>query len=144
MRSIHLKVVFVALLFVNYACEEKVEKPSANFHFEIADPDEGIVIMQEPYQVKVDEEFFVIADNEADFNSFWPGDIVYSKDTIIRVYSESPTINHQGINIGDDGIGKSSYPKAGTYEFTFVSVNVNAGATIMETTTSTGQIQVVE
>lgn len=136
-------LVFGILFFAR--CEEKVEKPSADFHFEITDPNEGTVVMQEPYQVKVNEEFFIVSDNDADFNSFWPGDIVYSgSDTIIRVYTPTPTIKNQGINIGESGTAKYSYPTAGSYTFTFVSVNSNAGAEMMETATKTGTITVVE
>ncbi len=141
-RIIRIGLVFGILFFAG--CEEKVEKPSADFHFEITDPNEGTVVMQEPYQVNVNEEFTIVSDNEADFNSFWPGDIVYSRDTIIRVYTPSPTINHQGIKIGDDGTAKYSYATSGTYTFTFVSVNANAGAEIMEIATKTGTITVVE
>ena len=59
-------LVFGILFFAR--CEEKVEKPSTDFHFEITDPNEGTVVMQEPYQVKVNEEFFIVSGNDADFN----------------------------------------------------------------------------
>lgn len=136
--------LIIALLLCS-GCEENVETPSPDFYIEVTDPDEGIVKLQEPYEVKVGQTFNVVANNTADFNTFWPGDILYSdEDTIIQIYDENLTIQHRGVKLGDENITDYAYGKPGSYNFTFVSVNVNAGASTMETATKSGTITVSE
>lgn len=139
-----LYMLFIATIFW-FGCEEQVDTPSPDFYIEITDPVEGIVKLQEPYQVNVGQTFYILAENNADFNSFWPGDVVYSEDdTIIQVFDQNLTIKHRGLKLGEEGVTSYSYTKTGSYTYTFVSVNVNAGASIMEVATKSGTITVQE
>lgn len=108
-----------------FACEEEVSTPSADFHIEVSDPELGTVVLNEPYQVDVNQLLTIVGDNDAEFNTFWPGDTLFKgNDTILQTYVEEPMINHQGIDLGEGQTKTYTYLQAGDYEITFIAINV--------------------
>jgi len=146
MKALRYILLFLIGAMFLYSCEEQVDTPSPDFYIEVADPDEGNVNLPEPYQVKVGQSFTVISSNTAEFNSFWPGDTIYSSggDTIIQIYDDNLTIQHSGLKLGDEGLATYAYEAPGNYNYTFVSVNMNAGASTVEIATKSGNIKVTE
>jgi hypothetical protein len=122
----------LALIFISSSvlfmicCENEVTAPSSDFRIEISDSLLGTRILDKPFELAVNEEFTIVVENDAEFNTFWPGDTIYNReDTIIQVYTEQPSLNRRGISIDEAGKITYSYDAPGTYEFTFIAVNVD-------------------
>jgi hypothetical protein len=122
------------------SCEQEVEKPKAKFYIETIDSVSGtFVVLKEPYTISVNQRLYIYADNEAEFNTFWPGDTVYGEennDTIYHNYTDDLSHLHQGIAIeGDEGRKDYTYKSPGVYTFTFISVNTgDEGETLKKDT----------
>jgi hypothetical protein len=142
-KNINILSLVLLVFALIYGCEEEIKSPTADFRIEVSDSLLGTVTLEEPYEVSLNEEFTIVVENDAEFNSFWPGDtLIGRRDTIIQVYPSQPSINHRGIALGESGILPYSYDKKGTYEYTFVSVNVNNLGEELKTDIRKGTIKV--
>ncbi len=146
MYKIFKTIIIISGLIAGFgmlSCENEVEKPKANFYIETKDTASGtFVILKEPYTISVNQEIFIYADNDAEFNTFWPGDTIYpgdtedQEDTTYHNYTDDLTHSHKGITIkGDEGKQEYTYIRPGVYTFTFISVNTgDEGQTLKKDT----------
>ncbi len=139
-------IIIICIAIISMvACEKEVEKPKAKFHIEVLDTLKGeVVTLSKPYKVYVGQQLKLYPDNDAEFNSFWPGDTVYKDDTLYHYYDENNlTRYHRGESIdSDETFIEYTYKKAGTYNATFISSNAANDGEELKTSTANFTITV--